>query len=135
MIEIQILPSDEARSPWLSDEREFEAALAATAAKARSAGRCQFITLSPRKGYGLSLSVGSDETFLVFGGKGRHPAYCHSRGNTEAIEPTHVTYQGESQMTIQRRIIIPWELGLRAANEFVVAGERPTCITWEEMVP
>jgi hypothetical protein len=135
MINIQILPGDEAETPWLSVEREFEAALAAVTAQARAAARSQFITLSPKRGYGLSLAVGSEETVVVFGGKNREPMYCHSRGDTEAFEPMFVCYQGDIEMSTPRRLIIPMELGLRAAREFLVAGKRPTCITWEEMVP
>jgi hypothetical protein len=134
MIKVQILPSGDVTSPWLSDVREIEAALMAIATQARAAGRTQFVTLSPRRGFGLSLAVGSDETFLVFGGKNRHPMYCHSRGDTEAFEPMFVSYQGEVEMSTPRRLIVPMELGLRAVNEFIVAGERPACVTWEEMV-
>jgi hypothetical protein len=30
---------------------------------------------------------------------------------------------------------LPMEDGLRAVKEFIASGERPACITWEEMVP
>lgn len=135
MISIQIVTNGNDKGPWLEEEGQLDTSLAAIAEKARAAGRPQLICLSPRKGYGLSLVVGGDETYMVFGGKGRRPMYCHSRGPTNDVTPYHLSYQGPHELPTPRRLIIPMEEGLRAVKEFVASGERPASITWEEMVP
>lgn len=61
--------------------------------------------------------------------------YCHSRGPTNALEPIHLSYQGDYEMPTPRRLIIPMEQGLRAVRDFLANGKRPASITWEEMVP
>lgn len=135
MIKVQIVTNGSDKSPWLEDEREFDAAFVATTEQARETGKPQLIELRPVKGYGLSLVVGDAETFIVYGGKGRRPMYCHSRGPTDSQAPYHLSFQGPHELSTPRRLIIPMGQGLRAVKEFIANGQRPACITWEEMVP
>lgn len=135
MIKLHIVTHGDKVGPVIDDEAQFDAAIAAEAARARKAKRPQLIELRPVKGYGLSLAVGDDETYLVFGGKGRRPIYCHSLGVSKSREHDFMSYQGPHEVTMPRRMIIPLADGMRAVKEFIAEGKRPTGITWEEMVP
>ena len=81
-------------------------------------------------GRSLTIGVGSDEAVMCFQSSYDGPN-SWSVGEA-AAGTTRFSYGGE-ESEFPRRQLIPREVAEIALREFVVSGERPTLVEWEEV--
>jgi immunity protein Imm1 of predicted polymorphic toxin system len=112
---------------------ELDAAIADATEEAVQAKRPNIVFVEAPNGNSISLVVGDVETVLGFTYAHNDPPYYMSKGATEGVEPVLTAYVASLHHTeFPRRSVIPLADGMRAIHEFVVSGELPTAIEWEE---
>jgi Immunity protein Imm1 len=122
--------------PWPVDvttAAELERAVGFASEEARVQGMLNVIYIEAPNGDALSLVVGGDETVLGFtSGHGDPPSY-ESRGPVTDERPFRTAYVSLMHHTeFPRRRVIPMQMGMSAAKEFIETGSLPTCVSWAE---
>jgi len=108
--------------------------LAEAAAEAVKRQRLSIVDARSESGDILSLVVGGGETVLGFTRADDSPPYFASRGVSDSVEPLFACYlHFEHHTEFPRHAVIPQELGLAAALQFLQTGERPSCVQWQEV--
>jgi hypothetical protein len=112
---------------------ELEHVLHLAAKEARRRGMLNVIYVEAANCNTLSVVVGGDETVLGFTYSHGNPPYFESRGPSLDDEPVLTGYVHLSHHTeFPRRCVIPMEIGVSAAKEFMDSGRLPTCVSWAE---
>jgi immunity protein Imm1 of predicted polymorphic toxin system len=125
---------DQDREPvGVTTAAELEHAVGFASEEARMRGMLNVIYIEAPNGDALSLVVGGDETVLGFTcGHGDPPSY-ESRGPVADDRPLLTAYVSLKHHTeFPRRCVIPMQMGMSAAKEFVETGSLPTCVSWAE---
>jgi hypothetical protein len=126
---------DEDREPvGVTTVAEVEQALGFASEEACTQGMLNIIYIEAENGDALTLVVGGDETVLGFTyGHGDLPSYA-SRGPVADDRPLLTAYVSFKHHTeFPRRWVIPMQMGMSAAKEFVETGNLPTCVSWAEI--
>ena len=126
---------DEDREPvGVTTAAEVEHAIGLASEEARTQGMLNIIYIEAENGDALTLVVGGDETVLGFTyGHGDPPSYA-SRGPGADDMPLLTAYVSLRHHTeFPRRWVIPMQIGISAAREFVETGNLPTCVSWAEI--
>jgi Immunity protein Imm1 len=125
---------DEDREPvGVTTAAEVEHAIGFASEEARTQGMLNIIYIEAENGDALTLVVGGDETVLGFTyGHGDPPSYA-SRGPVADDMPLLTAYVSLRHHTeFPRRWVVPMQMGISAAREFVETGN-PTCVSWAEI--
>jgi hypothetical protein len=117
-----------------NDSAALLSLIAEAASESEKVGRACIIDAVSERGDVLSLVVGGTETVLGFTPADNEPPYFASRGQSSSIEPLFTCYlHFEHHTEFPRHAVIPYELGLAAALQFLQTGERPSIVQWQEV--
>jgi len=134
MIEIRAAIKDRAPERIANTVEALDATLDEASSEARAVGRLNIVLLSAPNGDWLSLVVGGDETVVGFNFGHGDPPYYTSVGGAQTDDPVLTAYVGlEHHTEFSRRWVVRTDAGRQAAREFLVTGERPNSLVWEEV--
>jgi Immunity protein Imm1 len=134
MVEIRAAIKDQAPERIINSVEALDATLDEASSEARAVGRLNIVLLSAPNRDWLSLVVGGNETVVSFNCGHGDPPYYASVGVAYTDAPGLTAYVGlEHHTEFSRRWVVPTDAGRQAAREFLVTGERPNSLVWEEL--
>jgi hypothetical protein len=134
MVDIRASITDQAPQRLLTSVEALDATLDEASAQSRAEGKLNIVLLTAANGDWLSLVVGGEETVVGFNYGHGDPPYYASLGEARTDEPVLTAYVGLAHHTeFPRRWVVPAVAGRQAAREFLLTGERPISLKWEEL--
>ena len=114
--------------------RQLDRVISDAGTAAMREGALSVVQLEAESGNGLAVVVGGTESVLSFTSAHGNPPYYASRGNADSFEPVLTAYfLGEHYTEFPRRNVVSMHQAALALREFQADGQRPTCVSWEEV--